>query len=728
MRSIVHRRVYADYIGVKRYDGNGNVVGETRFVGLFTSDAYTRMARDVPLIRKKIEQVKSGLAAHDADYSARALNNVLETYPRDELFQIEPAELQAITSGVLSLLQRPRTHIFIRRDRFDRYVSILLYTPRDNYSPELRKRAHQVLANAFEGRQSAFYPAFNDGPLARVHFIVGLNPGHPEPNIEELQTQIRHLAESWEDSLSQAAKLAGFPRANLPDIGFTMAYKEAFRPTEALRDLTTIDQMRPEQEVIARVTQAGDSDQTASCKIYRREETLDLSDMVPVLENLGLRVKSETSYPIGLEKGTHTVWVHNVSLQTPTNAAPLGAEFEACFEAVWNGITENDGFNALVVRQGVSWRQAALMRSLCRFRQQSGLDPSETTQITALSSHPDITSNLLKLFDQRLNPDLDKELPDRKAVLDELSAEIRTELNGVSSLDEDRVLRRLMHLINAVQRTNFFQQDPATKQPYPYISLKIASREVNDLPAPRPYREIFVWSPKVEGVHLRYGPIARGGLRWSDRRDDFRTEVLGLVKAQNVKNAVIVPVGAKGCFFPKNLPENGSREDVREAGISAYRTFIAALIEISDNLVDGEPSRPDNVFAWDGDDPYLVVAADKGTATFSDIANEISLEHGWWLGDAFASGGSAGYDHKKMGITARGAWEAVKRHFREMGKDIQSTPFTCIGVGDMAGDVFGNGMFIVSPHQADCGLQPHAYLCGPKSGPGTRMGGAKTPI
>ena len=694
MRSLVHRHVYADYIGVKRYDEHGAVIGETRFLGLFTSDAYTRMARDVPLIRKKVEKVKNRLEGDNSDYSTRALNTVLETYPRDEMFQIEPEELQVIASGVLSLLQRPRTRIFVRRDRFDRYVSVLLYTPRDNYTPELRRRVHKLIADSFLGRETAFYPAFNDGPLARVLYIVGLEPGHPEPDIDTLDIEIRQMAESWEDSLARAARLAGAPRADLPEVSFNVAYKEAFSPDQALKDLAAIEVMDADRRVSVRVRDNTGLGVAAACKIYHKDTPLDLSDMVPVLENMGLRVKAETSYPIGLQNGAHTIFVHDITLTPPPGIDPLGPEFEQCFEATWNGWSENDGFNRLVVRLGVNWRHAALMRTLCRYRQQSGIDPSETTQIAALVNHADITLDLLRLFDLRFNPDGGDLLEDRQTAQEQLLEKVHAALNNVATLDEDRVLRRLKNLICAVQRTNFYQINPETNRPYNYVSIKIASQEISDLPDPKPFREIFVWSPEVEGVHLRFGPVARGGLRWSDRRDDFRTEVLGLVKAQQVKNAVIVPVGAKGGFFPKNLPESGTREAVREAGIAAYRIFISALLEISDNLVSNESQRPDNVVAWDGDDPYLVVAADKGTATFSDIANEISEEHGWWLGDAFASGGSAGYDHKKMGITARGAWEAVKRHFREIGKDIQNEPFSVIGVGDMSGDVFGNGMLL----------------------------------
>ena len=696
MRSRVHRRVYADYVGVKRHDENGEVIGEIRFVGLFTSDAYTRMARDVPLIRRKVETVKNMLEADAGDYSARSLNNVLETYPRDELFQISVDDLARIAQGVLALMQRPRTRLFIRRDKFDRYVSAILFTPRENYTPELRKRAHTAIAQAFGGRESAYYPQFSDGPLAHVLFIVGLNPGHPEPDPDALDIQIRQMAETWEDGLTRASRLDPDLEVNHSNVRFNAAYKEAFSPEEALKDLIAIEKMGEDQLLSVRTNGHGREAHIAGCKIYRRGISLDLSDMVPIMENMGLRVKSETGYPVTINASfdnKEVFWVHDVIMEPPNGGIELGKSFEDAFEAIWNGNSENDGFNELIVHQSMTWREAALLRTLSRYRQQTGMDPSETVQIGALVSHPHIACELVSLFAQRFSPAREGDLADRATQQDETVSGILKSLDEVQSLDNDRVLRRLMRLIMATQRSNFYQVDD-TGRSYPYISIKVASQELEDLPAPKPFREIFVWSPDVEGVHLRFGPVARGGLRWSDRRDDFRTEVLGLVKAQQVKNSVIVPVGSKGGFYPKKLPVGGTREEVRDAGIAAYKIFISSLLQITDNLKDGLPQRPQNCIAWDGDDPYLVVAADKGTATFSDIANGLSEAHDFWLGDAFASGGSAGYDHKKMGITARGGWEAVKRHFREIGKDIQSEPFTCIGVGDMSGDVFGNGMLL----------------------------------
>jgi len=694
--SRVHRRSYADYVGVKRYDSRGEVIGETRFVGLFTSEAYTRAADEVPLIRRKIENVKAA-APQGSRFTEKQLDSVLKTYPRDELFQISEADLSRISAGVLRLLLRPRTRLFIRRDRFDRYVSALLYTPRDSYNSELRTRAHKALAEAYGGRTTAFYPSFGEGPLARVHLIIGVDRGHPEPDEDGLDLQMRQLFETWEDALARVARSTRADQALAAHAHFTAAYKEAFAPEEGLADLLAISALPPGKALRARVWGPEFEANISRVKIYHNDHPLDLAEIVPVLERMGLRVQAEVGYPIrvsALEGGpVGTVYVHDLAIDRPAGQKRLDARFEKAFEAIWARETENDRFNGLVVALGTDWRSAALLRTLCRYRSQSGLDPSELVQVRALAEHLDISNNLLKLFAIKFDPMAWPDLAAREKASAPVIAEIKKQLEAVATLDADRALRRLLALVKATQRTNFYLVDTDGK-PFRHIAVKIASREADPLPAPRPYREIFVWSPDVEGVHLRFGPVARGGLRWSDRRDDFRTEVLGLVKAQQVKNAVIVPVGSKGGFYPKNLPAKGTREEVQAAGIAAYKVFVGSLLQITDNIVGGKTVTPPGVIAWDGEDPYLVVAADKGTATFSDIANGLSADYGFWLGDAFASGGSAGYDHKKMGITARGAWEAVKRHFREMGRDTQSEPFTVIGIGDMSGDVFGNGMLL----------------------------------
>jgi glutamate dehydrogenase len=694
--SRVHRRNYADYVGVKRYDARGEVVGETRFVGLFTSEAYTREADEVPLIRRKIENVKAA-APQGSRFSSKQLDIVLKTYPRDELFQISEADLARISAGVVRLLLRPRTSLFIRRDRFDRYVSALLYTPRDSYNSDLRTRAHKLLAEAYGGRTTAYYPSFGDGPLARVHLIIGVDRGHPEPDEDSLDLAMRQLFETWEDALERVARSTNSDMALTGRARFTAAFKETFQPEEGLADLIAIGALPPGKALRARVWGPEFEAGVSRVKIYHRDQPLDLAEIVPVLERMGLRVRAEVGYPVRLvadeESPEGAVYVHDLAIDRPAGQKRLDARFEKAFEAIWARETENDRFNSLVVALGVDWRSAALLRTLSRYRSQSGLDPSEPVQVKALAEHAEISNNLLKLFAIKFDPAVKGDLDKRRAQAAPVVAEIQKQLEGVATLDADRALRRLLALVNASQRTNFYLVDAAGR-PYRHIAVKIASREADPLPAPRPYREIFVWSPDVEGVHLRFGPVARGGLRWSDRRDDFRTEVLGLVKAQQVKNAVIVPVGSKGGFYPKTLPAKGAREEIQAIGVAAYKTFVGALLQITDNIVGGKTVHPPGVVAWDGEDPYLVVAADKGTATFSDIANGLSADYNFWLGDAFASGGSVGYDHKKMGITARGAWEAVKRHFREMGHDTQSQPFSVIGIGDMSGDVFGNGMLL----------------------------------
>jgi glutamate dehydrogenase len=695
--SRVHRRVHADYVGVKRYDDAGRVVGETRFAGLFTSDAYTDAADSVPLIRRKISAVKAAFA-RQSRFSEKQLDAVLKSFPRDELFQASVEDLTRIAKGGLRLLVRPGTRLFIRRDRFDRYVSALLYTPRDSFSSDLRARAHRIIADAYGGRTTAYFPSYGEGPLARVHLIVGLDAGHPEPDEAALDRAMQELFRSWDDSFLDAAQAGGADLQLAASARFSAAYREAFGPEEALVDLSAIAAMPAAGAVRVRVRPDQPADGALRrLKIYHRGGPLELSAIVPVLERMGQYVQVEVPYPVRFSGADGSrgdiIYIHDLAVTRPVGDGVLDERFEGAFEAVWARETENDSFNSLVAALGVDWRAAALFRTLARWRSQSGLDPSESVQVRALLDHPAIARTLLDLFAARFDPDGPDDMAARREICDRLGAEARAGLESVASLDADRVLRRILSLIQSIQRTSYYLRD-ATGRADRHISIKIASREAEALPEPRPYREIFVCSPDVEGVHLRFGPVARGGLRWSDRRDDFRTEVLGLVKAQQVKNAVIVPVGAKGGFFPKALPAGGGREAIQSAGVAAYKVFVGALLQITDNLVDGKPVRDPRLVAWDGDDPYLVVAADKGTATFSDIANGLSQAHRFWLDDAFASGGSQGYDHKKMGITARGAWEAVKRHFREMGRDTQTEPFTVIGVGDMSGDVFGNGMLL----------------------------------
>jgi glutamate dehydrogenase len=705
MRSRVHRRAYMDYVGVKRYGDDGKPCGEVRFVGLFTSEAYDQPVEAVPFIRRKMARVLAR-AGPDADsHNGRRLRNILETYPRDELFQIGEDELASIAQKIMHLYDRPRLRLFARRDPFDRFISVLLFVPRTRYSETLAEQAGGILAGAWGGRVSAHYPQFSDGPLALVHYIIGVEPGaHPTPDMKALEAAVLEASRTWEDRFDAALRTADLPPARKAEIalgyraGFPVGYRDSYPAHEALADIAVLETLAPGSPVRVRAYRwASDAPFAFRLKLYRRGEAAALSDVMPIIERIGLRALSEHGFSIRPGGAETPLWVHEIQVEAPGLELAFDAvkaPFEDAFLAVWSGLTENDGFNRLVLELGVGWRDAALVRALARYRQQTGMDPSQAVQEAALSAHPGVARLILDLFRTRFDPAIRASVPQRADQAAAIFVEILEALQAVDSLDEDRVLRRLALLVRALQRTNYYQLD-GEGRPKAHISFKIASQMLEDLPAPKPFREIFVWSPEVEGVHLRFGPVARGGLRWSDRRDDFRTEVLGLAKAQQVKNAVIVPVGAKGGFYPKALPKAGTPDQVRAEGVRAYTTFLHGLLDITDNLDSaGKVVPPEGVIRQEGDDPYLVVAADKGTASFSDIANRISEDYGFWLGDAFASGGSAGYDHKVMGITARGAWEAVKRHFRELGKDIQAEPFTVVGVGDMSGDVFGNGMLL----------------------------------
>jgi len=704
LRSRVHRRAHMDYIGVRRYADDGSPVGETRFVGLFTAEAYEEPARTLPLLRRKVERALARLAGSPSSHAERRLRHIVETYPRDDLFQIDEDTLTATALGVLHLYDRPRVRLFVWRDVFDRFLSVLLYVPRERYHGDSARRAAQILAKAWGGRISAVHPRFADEPLARVHVVVGLDPGHhPEPDLAALEAEIEDALRTWGDRFQGAVRARGV------HVGHTLArwrdafpagYRDRYGAAEALADLDAAARLIDDGEPV-RVRpyrSSGDAETRLRFKLYLRPGPAPLSDVLPIVEHMGLKGLDEAAFPLSPAGQAEPVWVHDYLLEDasgePIRFEAVAESFEQTLAAVWTGRTESDGFNRLVMELGVSWREAALVRALARWRQQTGLDPSQAVQEQALSDHPGVARLILDLFRAKFDPAVQVAPEDRKAKAEAVYAEIEAALQAVESLDADRVLRRLAQTVRGMTRTNYYQTG-LDGSPKPYIAFKLASREIEALPAPRPFREIFVAGRQVEGVHLRFGPVARGGLRWSDRRDDFRTEVLALVRTQQVKNAVIVPVGAKGGFYPKRLPRDGGPEAVRAEAVEAYKTFLRGLLDLTDNLdADGAVVHPSGLAILDEDDPYLVVAADKGTATFSDIANGLAQAEAFWLGDAFASGGSHGYDHKEMGITARGAWESAKRHFRELGKDIQTEPFTCVGVGDMSGDVFGNGMLL----------------------------------
>ena len=694
-KAMVHRRAYLDYIGVKTYDKRGRLSGELRIVGLFTSTAYTRSVLKIPYLRSKTEAVIAKSGFNPSDHSGKALINVLESYPRDELFQIAVPVLRKHAESILALGERPRVRVLVRVDQFDRFVSVIVFVPRDRYDSGVREKIGSFLKQRFDGRLSAYYPAFPEGGLARVHFIIGRSGGKtPKVDPKVLEAGIRDIVRTWEDGLREAAAEAGADGAFAGLAGrFPENYRGTFSPAEALVDARRIAELSGGNPIaIDYYRHAGQPEDQAALKIYHFGSPVALSRRVPVLENMGFRVISERTFEVDDPDGT-TVFIHDMELENafgrPIKLSDRGALFEEVFLSVWRGESDNDGFNALVQTASMRAVEIGILRVYARYLQQAGIPQSQDFIAAALNRYPEIAAALHRLFVTRFDPALQDE---SEVTARHLKAAIKDALDAVPSIDDDTIIRRILNLIEASVRTNAFA--PARQGESRSLAIKLDPRLVDGLPEPRPWREIFVYGPEVEGVHLRFGPVARGGLRWSDRAQDYRTEVLGLVKAQQVKNAVIVPVGAKGGFYPKHLPAGGSRDAVLAAGTAAYVNFVSSLLSITDNLDGNAVVPPQGVVRRDADDPYFVVAADKGTATFSDIANGISARDGFWLDDAFASGGSAGYDHKKMGITARGAWEAVKRHFREIDRDIQTSPFTVVGVGDMSGDVFGNGMLL----------------------------------
>ncbi|MBV9261546.1 MAG: NAD-glutamate dehydrogenase, partial [Pseudolabrys sp.] len=700
VKSLVHRRVYLDYIGIKRFDASGKLAGEVRIVGLFTSTAYTRSARSIPLLRRKIAAVEQRTGFDSSSHSGKALANVLDQYPRDELFQIDEDTLLEFALTILQLEEHPRVRVLARRDRLHRFVSVLVFVRREQYDSNIREMIGAYLADVFAGHVSAFYPFFPEGPLVRVHFIIGRSSGTtPEVDRATLERDIAEIVRTWPDAFADALGKV-YDAGKAEDLAFrygeafSPGYRDTYGPDTAVEDVRHIEALTAERPLGVELHRPRDDDDASvRLKVWSCARPLPLSERVPVLENMGFSVVDERTFRITPnDTAAEPVWFHEMLLRRADGQVIELAgktHLETAFMMVMRGGAENDGYNALTLAADLMWRDVALIRTISRFLRQIRVPYSQDYMWATLVKHAAIAADIVALFHARFDPSKQKE---REAQEKAIVARIEEALGQVESLDEDRIVR---HFLNAVQsgiRTNYYQLDKAG-QPKAQIAIKFQSGKLTDLPLPRPLYEIFVYSPRVEGVHLRFGKVARGGIRWSDRPQDFRTEILGLVKAQQVKNAVIVPVGAKGGFVPKLMPKNPTRDQFMAEGIASYKLFIGTMLDITDNIdADGKIVPPDNIVRHEGDDPYLVVAADKGTATFSDIANGLAIEHGYWLGDAFASGGSAGYDHKVMGITARGAWESVKRHFREMDVNIHETPFTVAGVGDMSGDVFGNGM------------------------------------
>jgi len=695
----VHRPGYMDYIGVKRFDAKGNVVGEQRFLGLFTSSAYQAEPTEVPLVGRKVEQVMVRSKLPLKSHGGKALLHILETFPRDELFQSTADELTETALGVVALQERQRVKLFIRRDTFGRFFSCLCYVPLNRYSSEVRDRIRNILIEELRGTSSEVQLQTGESVLARLHIIVRVKPWEFEQiDLRAVEARIADAVRGWDDAFRDAlVAMHGEERAGPLFARFARVFPGAYRsdetPRAAAMDVEALARVLDGEPLAMRLFQPDASTPNLlRFKVFRREQPIPISDAVPMLEHLGLKVIGERPYEIDLEDGS-IAWIQDFEMVHSFGELDLEAcrpLFTKAFARVFERAAEDDGFNRLTLAACLTWRQVALLRAVCKYLIQINLPFSQPLMERALVENRAIARTLVAMFEARHDPRTTPKLRDQRYAA--AKAELKTALEGVKSLDDDRILRAYRNVLKAVLRTNFFQGQQGQRKPV--MSFKLDPAKIPELPLPRPMFEIWVYSPRLEGVHLRFGKVARGGLRWSDRREDFRTEILGLVKAQQVKNTVIVPVGAKGGFYCKRQAPGADRDGVLKEGIACYQAFLRGLLDLTDNIVKDSIVPPKDTVRLDPDDPYLVVAADKGTATFSDYANGISAEYGHWLGDAFASGGSVGYDHKAMGITAKGGWESVKRHFREMGVDCQEQDFTCVGVGDMSGDVFGNGMLL----------------------------------
>jgi glutamate dehydrogenase len=700
VKSTVHRTSHLDYIGVKIFDANGKAVGERRFIGLFTSLSYSQFAHDVPLLRQKVARIKTRSGFAERSHAGKAIAHILETFPRDELFQIAEDTLFDTAMGILQLTERPRPRAFIRRDKFERFVSALVYVPRENYNSSLRSAAAKILCEAFNGEVSVYYAMLSEEALARWHFIIRTKPGDvPKVDEADINQQIAEAAQGWSDRLHyELVQRFGEEHGNrlnhVYNRRFSVAYREAFTPPQAAYDIVKLEELNGADDLrVDFYHHLGDGDNRYRLKIHHGCRLVPLTSCMPVLENMGFRVLSEHSYEVKAERSSY---IHDFSLELDHGCnfsmERMKPVIEDLFLMVWNGVVEDDDFNQLVLASAMAWDEIVILRAYGKYLRQLGMGYSPDYIADCMVEHTQISSQLISLFRVQFDPNYSGS--DRDTIAAGIVKDLTKLMEGVSSLDQDRIFRAYVNVIRATLRTNFYQDGVKHGADERAIAFKIRSRDVEEAPLPKPYAEIWVYSPRVEGVHLRGGPVARGGLRWSDRREDFRTEVLGLVKAQQVKNAVIVPQGAKGGFFPKQLQNTTDRDSFMAEGVASYRSFISSLLSVTDNLVGGKVKPPKETVRRDSDDPYLVVAADKGTATFSDISNGISEGQKFWLDDAFASGGSNGYDHKKMGITAKGAWISVQRHFRELGVNVQTDSFSVVGVGDMAGDVFGNGMLL----------------------------------
>jgi glutamate dehydrogenase len=706
----VHRRIYPDFIGIRVPDASGNLLCEYRFMGLFTSRAYTMPSQQIPVLRRKIDAViaRTGFAVDSHEYNE--ITRILEVHPRDEIFQSSVDELFDIAIGISHMLERRLVRLFVRDDTVRRepplghFVTALVFMPRDLYNTDLRQRMQDILCSAFGATEAEFTTFFSESVLTRTYFVLRVDAPREGPiDLVALQDELVRASMSWHDHLRQHlveefGEEPGLALSREYAEAFPAGYCDDFDPRAAVADIRKITTLHYDSDIAMSFYRAiGDSERSLRFRLFHLHEPLPLSDVLPILENLGLRVIGERPYGIR-RAGGPVVWVHEFSLFYDWNEgidiAEVSAQFQEAFAHVWFGEAENDAFNKLVLGTGLGWRTCAMLRAFARYMKQINVPFSHDYIADTLVRHLPLTHLLVQLFNARFDPATGGEaLSDAEREQRELRLQTRiaAALDKVQNLAEDRIIRHFLALIGATVRTNFFQRD-AAHQLKPYFSFKFRCAALAELPLPKPLFEIFVYSPRVEGVHLRTSRVARGGLRWSDRLEDFRTEVLGLMKAQQVKNSIIVPTGAKGGFVARRIAGLKSRDAIQDEVIACYRLFVQGLLDLTDNLVNGAVQPPPDVLRMDEDDTYLVVAADKGTASFSDIANEIAHHYNFWLGDAFASGGSVGYDHKKMAITARGAWISVQRHFAELNIDVQSQEFTAIGIGDMSGDVFGNGL------------------------------------
>ncbi len=701
-RSTVYRASYLDYVSVKKVGPDETVIGEYRFLGLYTHAAHTAPIADVPVLRRKLAQVLAEAEVSRDSHDGKDLVEILEDYPRDELFEISAEELTPIALGVLRLRERKQTRLFLRRDRYGRYMSCLVYLPRDRYTTKVRLRAQGILRAALHGVSVDYSATVGDSALARLYVVVRGEPGRPVPRVDAvaLERKLAAAVRSWDEDLAaEAIHVLGEQRAGevleLGGARIPETYKADVSAADAVDDLSTM--LALHESGLQFAVRLVEHPERWTLVVYRSGTPITLSDVLPQLQHMGVEVVDEHPYAFKGSSAAGSFWIYEFGLRPPAAAASgsLQQVFEEALTALWHGETEDDGFNALVLMAGLAWREVTLLRAYAKYLRQAGMRFSEDYVQRVLRSNAPITRLLIRLFESRFDPARQSGASERGEAITE---EIRGQLDEVTSLDADRILRSYLALIDATLRTNYYKQDspgpgPGVDGPRPLV-LKLDPSTIPGIAEPRPKFEIFVFSPRLEAVHLRFGRVARGGLRWSDRLEDFRTEVLGLVKAQEVKNAVIVPAGAKGGFVCKRLPDPADREAYQAEVLACYKTFIAGMLDVTDNIDGDQVVPPPGVVRRDGDDPYLVVAADKGTATFSDTANEVAGRYGFWLGDAFASGGSEGYDHKKMGITARGAWESVKWHFAALGLNPDTDEFTAVGVGDMSGDVFGNGMLL----------------------------------